>query len=138
MLASVLQEMGLKDDALAYFERLTQTCPQSIHLSQSYINIGDYYFDNNDAMKALAAYKEAAKFQEAQSYGYALYKLAWCYYNVQRYDQAIENMQRLIDLCEKGEAPDYGTITSSKLQREALKDIAIFYAKINDMNGAVK
>jgi|GEM_PF-1179493 len=136
-LGSALQEIKKPKKALKQFERLTKEYSRSQYLPQAYVNIGEYYFDNNSAMKALAAYKKASEFQTAKTYGYAMYKLAWCYYNVQRYEQAISIMKRVVTFSEQQNAAAGGGTKTLTLKEEALKDMVRFYADADDMDGAI-
>ena len=134
-LGSALQEIKKPKKALKQFERLTKEYPRSTYLPDAYVNIGEYYFDNNSAMKALAAYKKATEFQTAKTYGYAMYKLAWCFYNVQNYNQAIETMKRVVSHSQAQSQAGAGK-NNLMLQEDALKDMVRFYADADDMDGA--
>ena len=134
-LGTALQEVKKPKKALKQFERLTKEYPRSTYLPDAYVNIGEYYFDNNSAMKALAAYKKATEFQTAKTYGYAMYKLAWCFYNVQNYNQAIETMKRVVSHSQAQSQAGAGK-NNLMLQEDALKDMVRFYADADDMDGA--
>jgi TolA-binding protein len=55
-LASALQDTKKRDDAVQEFTRLVRTYPESAYIPDAYVQIGEYYFDNNNAYKALLAY----------------------------------------------------------------------------------
>ena len=92
-LASALQEICLFDDAVKEVTKLVRLYPQSRFTPDAYVMIGEYYFENNNAYKALLAYRKATKHKNSPKYVFALYKLAWCYYNVGEYSKAIDTMK---------------------------------------------
>ena len=123
-LGSAYQEIKEPDKALKQFIRLTKEYSSSEYVPSAHVQIGEYYFDRNKAYQALQAYQQAAKHKDSPNYGFAVYKLSWCYYNVGEYDQAIDGMKTVVRL-------DDGT-----LQDEALKDLVRFFADAGDMQEA--
>ncbi|MBM76631.1 MAG: hypothetical protein CMK59_14590 [Proteobacteria bacterium] len=133
-LGSAYAETKQPDKAVRQFVRLTQSYTDSRYIADAYVSIGEYYFDRNNAFKALKAYKQATRFQNSEQYGFALYKLAWCYYNVQEYGEAIEHMKQVVTFSSSGsEANSKKRIT---LQEEALKDLVRFFADAGEMEEA--
>ena len=53
-----------------------------------------------------------------EKYGYARYRLGWCYYNVGEYDKAIESMKGVINDSMNASAEDKAAL---QLQDEALR-----------------
>ena len=125
-LGSAYQEIKEPDKALKQFIRLTKEYSNSEYIPTAHVQIGEYYFDRNKAYQALQAYQQAAKYKDAPNYAFAVYKLAWCYYNVGEYDQAIDGMKTVVRLGEEG----------STLQDEALRDLVRFFADAGDMQEA--
>ena len=80
-LASALQDTDRPDEAVKEFSKLVKNYPQSRFTPDAYVMIGEYYFDNNNAYKALLAYKKATGYRNSDKYAFAMYKLGWCYYN---------------------------------------------------------
>ena len=134
-LGSAYHEIKDPDKAVRQFVRLTQQYNTSRYIADAYVNIGEYYFDQNNAFKALQAYKRATTYQDSPQYGFALYKLAWCYYNVQEYGDAIEHMKQVVSYssASTGEGGEQKRIT---LQEEALKDLVRFFADAGEMDEA--
>lgn len=124
-LGSALQDTGRRPEAVEKFTMLVKTYPDSQWVPDAYVNIGEFYFDDNNAYKAMLAYKKAVGFKESPMLGFATYKLAWCYYNVGEYDNAIETMQSVVSMS----GADTGTDKSKlALGDEALKDLVRFFA----------
>ena len=136
-LATALQEIGQPDNAVKEFTRLVRTYPQSSWVPDSYVMIGEYYFERNNAYKALVAYQKAAAYRDSDKYSFALYKLAWCYYNVGEYGKAIDTMKTVVAHAMSSVNADEGARKSKiQLQDEALKDLVRFFADAGEMDEA--
>lgn len=137
-LGSALQDIGKPEDAVNQFLNLVKMYPESKWVPDAYLLIGEYYFDNNNAYKALTAYKHAASYHDWDKYPFAMYKLAWCYYNVGDYGKGIDTLKAVIALSTpQAGAPAGGTDKSKlQLQEEALKDLVRFFADAGMMNEA--
>jgi len=133
-LASALQDIGQRDDAVKEFNNLVRTYPDSGYVPDSYVLIGEYYFDNNNAYKALLAYQKAARYKDSPKYAFAMYKLAWCYYNVGEYGKAIDTMKAVVAYSMADQGEDKSKLT---LQEEALKDLVRFFADAGNLQEAI-
>ncbi len=96
-----LMEMGDEKRALAAYGRLIAKYQKSKYLPDAYLATGEYYFNNSKGKrdqleKALENYKNAAKFPDNQSYGYALYKQGWCYFNLSEFDKAMDMYKSVV------------------------------------------
>lgn len=134
-LASALQDTDRRDEAVKEFTKLVRNYPQSRYTPDAYVMIGEYYFDNNNAYKALLAYQKAAKYKNSPKYAFALYKLAWCYYNVGEYGKAIDTMKSVVAFsmtAQEGQSQQ----SQLTLQEEALKDLVRFFADAGEMDEA--
>jgi tetratricopeptide (TPR) repeat protein len=133
-LASAQQDTGDRDSAVENYTKLVKLYPQSQYVPDSHVQIGEYHFDNNNAYKALLAYKKATAFREAEKYSFALYKLGWCYYNVGEYDKAISTMKSVVSYAMSQESEGEGN--RLQLQEEALKDLVRFFADAGELDQA--
>jgi tetratricopeptide (TPR) repeat protein len=136
-LASSLQELGKKDEAVEMYTTLVRTYEASNYRADAYVQIGEYYFDANNAYKALTAYQNATKYKDSPQYAFANYKLAWCYYNVGEHGKAIDTMKGVVAYSM---TPAEGQADSKRLtlQDEALKDLVRFFADAGEMDEAYK
>jgi len=136
-LGAALQDIGERKEAVQEFTRLVRTYPDSGYVPDAYVQIGEYYFDNNNAYKALRAYQKAAAYRDSEKYPFAMYKLAWCYYNVGEYGKSIDTMKTVVAYSM---AANDGTEGAKKsritLQEEALKDLVRFFADAGEMDEA--
>ncbi|MCB9678897.1 MAG: tetratricopeptide repeat protein [Alphaproteobacteria bacterium] len=132
-LGSALTDIGDQKEGVSAFKKLVKLYPESAYVPDAYILIGEYYFENNEAFPALKAYLKASSYTNHPKYGFAKYKLAWCYYNVGEYDQAIGNMKEVV---QYSMAADQSQKSNIQLQDEALKDLVRFFADAGQMNEA--
>lgn len=106
-LAFCLSDAGDRERATAVWRDLVTQNPNSQFVGQAWVMIGDYYFDTagyDKAMyeKAAEAYNHAIETRDPKVYEYALYKLAWSYFQKYDYPQAIMAFKRLISEIDEG------------------------------------
>ncbi len=133
-MAVTLEEIDERKEALQTYTKLVKQYQTSPYVPDSYNAIGEYYFDNNNAYKALQAYKKAAAFRESTIYTFALYKLGWCYYNVGEFDTAIETMKTVVS--ETDRMIEQGVDVGISLKEEALKDLVQFFSEEGNLEEA--
>lgn len=134
-MASALQDTGNRKEAVKQYAKLVKMYPDSQYVPDAFVQIGEYYFDENNAYQALTAYQKAASFQNSDKYPFALYKLAWCYFNVGEYAKSIETMKGVVSYSmTAGEESAAGR--KLQLQDEALKDLVRFFADAGEMDEA--
>lgn len=133
-IANATGETKRRDESSVELTRLVKTYPDSRFIPDAYLLIGEYYFDKNEAMKALTAYQRAASYRDFEKYAFANYKLAWCWYNVGEYGKSIETMKTVVDYSTK--MMEQGGKANIQLQEEALKDLVRFFADAGDLDEA--
>ncbi len=123
-----------KDEALSVFQKLVQRFPQSPYIPDAYLALGEFFFENKMLPQAIENYQKAARYPNAQNYGYAMYKLAWCYLNTVEYEKAVAAFKDVITFSIKAEK------TGQKLEYkdQALKDLVLAYAHIGRVDEAEK
>ncbi len=134
-LAFMLNDIGEERDALDSYNKLVKTYPDSTFIPDAYNSIGEYYFNNNNAYKALQNYKRAAKYTESKIYTFALYKMGWCYYNVGEFSTAIDTMKELVAEQDRRIAAS-GENVGISLKEEALRDLVLFFSEEGDLAAA--
>jgi cellulose synthase operon protein C len=135
-LAFMLNDIGEEKDALDMYNKLVKTYPDSGFVPDAYNAIGEYYFNNNNAYKALQAYKRAAAYKDSKIYTFALYKMGWCYYNVGEFGTAIDTMKELVAETDRRIAAAGGQILGISLKEEALRDLVLFFSEEGDLEAA--
>jgi tetratricopeptide (TPR) repeat protein len=100
---------------------LLENHPQSIYVPEAWLMVGEYLFDKQEVSNALAAYREVDKHKSARVRPYAMYKSAWCLYNLQEFEKAYAALVTTLDMCGPGSPWNH-------LYKEVLRDVAMFYA----------
>ncbi len=134
-LASSLAEIGKREQAIEHYKNLVRQYQESQYRADAFVQIGEFYFDENNAYKALNAYQQATRYTDSPQYAFANYKLAWCYYNVGEMGKAIETMKGVVQFsmtASEGSAEQKRVM----LQEEALKDLVRFFADAGSMDEA--
>ncbi len=132
-LGSALQDVGRREDSVEAFKKLVKLYQDSSYVPDAYVLIGEYYFETNNAYAALRAYLKATSFTASEKYPFAMYKLAWCYYNVGDYTSAIDTMKTVVSY---GQGMTAEQKKGVNLEDEALKDLVRFFADAGAMNDA--
>ena len=89
--------------------------------------VGEVFFNNdNDAPKALKAYKKAAEFPTSPIFGFAVYKQGWCFLNTGDYDLAQEKFSEVVRISDDP-GQDLDQKGRLSLRKEALKDFVRDY-----------
>jgi tetratricopeptide (TPR) repeat protein len=132
-LGSALKDVGRTPEAVDNFTSLVKKYPDSGFVPDAYVYIGEHYFDDNNAFKALLAFQRAAAYPQSDMYGYALYKLAWCQYNVGEYGKAIDTMKSVVAYSMAEGQNDNRKV---QLEEEALRDLVRFFADAGELDEA--
>lgn len=129
LLGYAYSEMAQEDEALAAYQSLVETNPGSRFVPEAWTRIGEIHFDGNSREsleQAIAAYGNVLSFTETPYYDKALYKIAWTYYRLDRYDESVDAFVRLVRYAD--EQKEETGVTGSELRTEAIQYIAIALA----------
>jgi tetratricopeptide (TPR) repeat protein len=114
-LADNLRRMQKGQEALKFYTELIKRFPGSKLLPDTFVAIGEHYFDTDDMATALKAYERVAFFKESAYYAFALYKQAWCHYNLGDYKSAMKKFIEAIRFSEgSGDKNKLDVYTESK------------------------
>jgi TolA-binding protein len=122
-------EQEQTEQALAAYQELVALHPTSAFLPEVWTRIGEIYFDRDgteNLENAIAAYSEVKKYPESSFYDKALYKIAWTYYRLDRFTEAVDAFIGLIEYADQQE--ELTGTTGSELRAEALQYVAISLA----------
>ena len=130
LLAYCEQKTGNPRKARDLFAELIVKRPKSEFVPEAWIRIGEYHFDRSDDPEEIAlaknAYEQAMKYEQSKFYDKALYKLAWSYYRLDRFEDAIEHFKQLVAYSDRQQAKgEQGSV----LRAEAVKYIAVSLAE---------
>lgn len=123
-----LNQVGEYDQAFQYFKKLVTQFPASSYIPDGLVNLGEYYFDQAQFTTAIEFYKRVEKFAESRVYSYAIYKQAWCHYNLQEYNESFKKFIEVINYQDQMEAK--GLQPKLLLKDQALEDIVLAYSHI--------
>ncbi|WP_434390129.1 tetratricopeptide repeat protein [Melittangium boletus] len=119
------QELGKRDEAVKTYLELVAKYPQSQFVPDTYVQLGNHYFENNKLKEARGYYEKALASKVPKVYAYAVYKLAWCDYNAGGYDEGLTRLHEVVDFAsQRGEE-------LGDLRTEALNDLIMFYVKLD-------
>ena len=134
-LGNFLTQMDEPDKGYEYYVKLITRFPDSDYLPDTLVNIGDYYFEQNDYMTASEFFSRVETFTEHRIFGYAIYKKAWCHYNMAEYQEAftgfVKVIQYSLDLEKSGKKARIG------LKNEAQKDLVLAYSQVGKEGQAI-
>ena len=135
-LGSAMWDTGQSAAAVKEFTRLVRTYPQSRYIPDAYVMLGEYYFEHNNAYKALLAYQKATKFKKSAKWGFAMYKLAWCYYNVGEYGKAIDTMKSVVAWAGADQGRSKSK-TGGRILSSALENLVRFFRSAGERDEGV-
>lgn len=126
-LADMLNQAKRNDRARVFFGELIRNYPQSRYIPDAYLSFAEHYFNEGEVEEALRRYEQVARYKDSALYGYAIYKQAWCWINLNDPRQALELFLRVIR-----EGTQFAGTAKSKLMlvREAKKDLVRAYALV--------
>lgn len=129
LLAYCLQEQDEAFEAESVWVDFVKKFPDSKLLPEVYTRLGEIYFDDPDKLElAIDAYKKVLTFPDNRMFDKALYKLAWTYYKIDRFDEAVAEFDRLIAWADEG-GDDEEAAARSELRKEAMLHLAVSFAE---------
>jgi TolA-binding protein len=132
-----LYESGQKSEGVKNYWELIKNFPKSPFVPDAYLAMGEHYFNANDVINAKKAYDKALEFTNSKVYGFALYKLAWCDYNLGDYEQSMKKFKDVITLAEKeAQMGAKGDANKIQLKRESLQDLILVFSQVDALDEA--
>lgn len=138
-------DAGKKKQAIRNYSKLIKQYPKSEYVADSYLALGEHYFAANNLTKATKAYNKAydvgKKANKPGTYRYAQYKLAWCDYNAQDYQKALDRFKDVIAESEKAGPEERASRGAPggdavRLKREAINDMVLTYSQLDAVDDA--
>jgi tetratricopeptide (TPR) repeat protein len=121
-----LYDTGKTGPAVERYQQLIREHPRSRFLPDTYLQLGNHYFDvQNDLTRARQYYQKALSSDAPKIHSYALYKLAWCDYNAGDLEGSLKRLKQVVDYAETrgSEMVD--------LKNEALGDLVLIFVQID-------
>jgi len=123
-------EMGKKAEGIKFYWDLIKQFPKSRFAPDSYLALGEHFFNSNEVFKAVQAYQKALAYKDPKIYVFALYKLAWCDFNLGEFDKGIEKLKQVIEIAD-AEQTKGSERSRIQLKREALNDMTLFFSNVD-------
>jgi TolA-binding protein len=115
-----------KKDGASYMLRLTKDYPKSKYVTDAYLAVAEYYFDQDLLFAAKTNYLKVLENKESSQYPYALYKLGYVHYNLKEYQDGIKSFQNVVEL-QKGNDKRKVYFT-----QQAYSALVLCYAELDD------
>lgn len=122
--------LSREKDAARIFSQLIAKYPNSQKAGDAYFALGDFYFDRFDFRNAMNNYKNAMRFKQSKSYNWSLFKLGWCSYNLQQYNQALAYWKTAVTEASRSKR-------GLPLKEEALRDMIYAFAELRQIEPAI-
>ncbi|MBN1655521.1 MAG: tetratricopeptide repeat protein [Deltaproteobacteria bacterium] len=131
-----LEEMKQYDRARQVYHRLIKGYPQSKYIPNAYLSFAEYYFQQGDMQAAIRFYKKVTEIppETNRVYGYALYKQAWCYYNLEDFRGSLQAFVETIEFGEK--YPKSHNIDN--LIKQSRREMIMPYAQVGNPERALE
>jgi tetratricopeptide (TPR) repeat protein len=130
-----LYESGEKPEGVKMYWELIKSYPESRFVPDAYLAMGEHFFNSNDVFNAKKAYEKAMQFKDLRIQTFALYKLAWCDYNLGEYDKGIEKFKQVVKMAENVQTAE-GEGNKIQLKREALQDLVLAFSQVDALEDA--
>lgn len=129
LLGYTLRQQGDIEPGLAAWKTLVAQYPKSRFYSETWFRIGDQHFDDEKWDEAIADFLNVVPNKESEYYDKGLYKLAWTYYLVNRFDESVTRFFELLDYsyAQKKADGEGGSV----LEEEAIQYVAISFGDDN-------
>lgn len=120
--ALAYQKLNQSANARNSYALVVENFSASKLVPDAHVEIAEIDYNNGKFADALKHLQAAQKFKENRVYPYAVYKSAWCYYNMRQTELGIE---KLLHVAEIGKFSEIHK-NSYNLRKEALQDLVLF------------
>lgn len=124
------EQRGEQNEALKSFTLILEKYPNSKLLPEAHMALGELFFIKQNYVESLKNYDRVQEWPISPIAPIALYKSAWCSYNLKNTPEAIKKMERLLE--QSRSKP-----LISHVRSEARRDIALFYSEVGSPDNAI-
>ncbi|MDB4977432.1 MAG: domain protein putative component of TonB system [Myxococcaceae bacterium] len=127
-LAFSLDEMKQSDKARDVYYRLIKNYPESKFVPNAYLSFAEHYFATGDMQAANKFYAKVTEFPPERNavYGFAIYKQAWCLYNIEDYKGSLG---KFVETIEFGKShPEARDVAN--LMKQSRRELVMPYARV--------
>ena len=91
------RELGQIEDMVEVLKKITKEFPNSSFWEESQLKLGDYFFEVKKEFELAIDIYQKILDRDGNTYaGLALYKIGWCYINLNKFDQALHSFENLL------------------------------------------
>lgn len=126
--AFALESLEKSEEASSYYTQIIKKFPNSRRIADSYFALGEFHFNGNNFRNALSSYTQVLKYTRSPIYPWALYKIAWCHFNLQRYNDSLSTFKRVV--AESMRASQGSATAKLQLKEQALRDMINVYVEL--------
>ena len=130
-----LEEMKQFDRARQVYHRLIKGYPQSDYIPNAYLAFAEYYFQQGDMPAAKQFYQKVTEIPPERNkvYGYAIYKQAWCDYNLEDFKGSLQHFVETIEFGQQH--PEANNVQN--LISQSRRELVMPYAQVGDPGRAL-
>ncbi|MFK7872166.1 MAG: tol-pal system YbgF family protein [Oligoflexales bacterium] len=128
-----LEFAGRTEQSVRVLKKLVNKYPESPVVGEAYYSLGDYDFERSRFTKARTYYQKALKYKRSRRYGWARFKIGWCYFNDGEFKKALKSWKTTVSYSRK-----IGGETGRQLREETLRDMVYAFAELRAVDPAVR
>lgn len=134
-LAFGLEELRQQEQARKVYHSLIKRFPQSPYIPHAYLSFAEFFFQEGEMGPALQFYNKVTEFPPNRNkvYGYALYKSAWAYYNLENYQKSLQSFVEVIEYATKNPNATDG----KNLARQSRRELVLPYSMVGSPSQAL-
>jgi tetratricopeptide (TPR) repeat protein len=138
-IAHEYRELGNFEEMIKTYRELVANYPKSNFRFEAWLILGDYHFDKGEIDKAIENYRSILKNPETYAHNMARYKMGWCWINKDKTKRAVDLWEQAVRTPTPVEPGSEDSASSGRLnvRREALKDLAFYFADARDTRNAI-
>ena len=143
-LGSSLYDSGSKRQGIRMFWKLIKEFPKSSFTPDAWLQLGEHFFNSGSGKlnQAIKAYRAAARTKKPRIFSFALYKLAWCDFNLGEYAKALKKFRMVVEYAKKQQVNQdvskggLGERDRIQLMEESLSDMVRSYSHLDAVDDA--
>jgi TolA-binding protein len=119
---------NLSKEGVRNLKKVVTEFPRSKYVAEAQLALAEYYFENNSMFFAKERYEAIINnHKRAGMFNYALYKLAWVYYNLREFEKGIDTFKKVVEVISAT-----GTGTAIEFREQALNDLIRVFAEVDN------
>ena len=134
-LAYAFDQLGKTKEAAQYYSRVVKNFPNSKRVADAHYALGEYFFSKLDFQKAMTSFNEVVRFTRAPIRPWAEFKIAWCLFNLQQFEKALDKWKLVVNLSNSSSSLGKGIRV--RLKDEAVRDMLLAFVELKQVDAAM-